>query len=206
MTNSVFAEFGRGAPGQVCAYGARVRLTITISMSAIFLLAASCGPSRGSSGAATAGGEEAMIVGLTSRDAIERALPAWRDEAVHADPDVAVARRLASVAPGAQVDVYLGTWCSDSRREIARLFRALEHVPSPWPFTIRWIAVDRAKRAADLTERAELRFVPTVIVSRGGVEQGRIVESAPGGIERALLGLLDGTTRGVISGRDDLGR
>jgi hypothetical protein len=150
------------------------------------------------------GASEASVVGMTSRAEIEERLPAWRDAAASAHPSVETARELASVPPGAQIDVYLGTWCGDSRREVARLFRALEHVPEPWPFTIRWIAVDRAKRAEGLTEGIELRYVPTFVVRRDGAEVGRIVESAPRGIERELLDLLRGTTHGVISGRTDL--
>jgi hypothetical protein len=137
-------------------------------------------------------------VGPTTRTEIETTLPAWREASELASVDSSVARDLANVAPGARVDVYLGTWCGDSRREVSRLFRALESVPEP-PFDVRFIAVDRDKRA-DI----ELRYVPTIVVSRDGREVGRIVESAPRGIERELLDLLNGTAGGVISGRRDL--
>jgi hypothetical protein len=150
------------------------------------------------------GAAETTVVGLTTRGEIEERLDAWREAAASASPWEEVARELASVPPGAEIDVYLGTWCGDSRREVPRLFRALELVPEPWPFTIRWIGVDRAKRAPGLTEDAALRYVPTFVVRRDGVEVGRVVESAPRGIERELVDLLRGTTRGVISGRTDL--
>lgn len=148
-------------------------------------------------------------MGLTSREEIESELPAWRDAIAEAHPDVDAAERLARVAPGAEVDVFLGTWCGDSRREVSRLFRALERTAATddagtLPFSIRWIGVDRAKVAAPFTDGAGLRYVPTIVVRRDGVEVGRIVESAPEGVDRALLGLLDGTRSGVISGRTDL--
>lgn len=151
-------------------------------------------------------GPNGEIVGLTTRDEIERELPAWRDAIAGATYDADAAEHLAAVVPGAEVDVFLGSWCGDSRREVSRLFRALEHVASigPLPFTIRFIGVDRAKTAPGFTEGAGLRYVPTIVVRREGVEVGRIVESAPDGVDRSLLALLDDSRTGVISGRSDL--
>ncbi|AKF10227.1 hypothetical protein DB32_007376 [Sandaracinus amylolyticus] len=144
------------------------------------------------------------VVGPTSRAEIEAALPAWRDAIASADVEEDTARALASVPPGAHVDVYLGTWCGDSRREITRLFRALEVAPEPHPFTISFVGVDRAKRAPELPADLGLRYVPTIVVRRDGAEVGRIVESAPRGIERELLDLLSGARAGVITARSDL--
>jgi len=154
-------------------------------------------------------GSTGEIVGITSRQEIESESVSWRDAIASASIDTDAAERLRDVPPGASVDVFLGTWCGDSRREVSRLFRALEHA-SPvgeLPFTIRFIGVDRSKTAPGLSEDANLRYVPTIIVRRDDAgEVGRIVESVPGGVgvERALLGLLDGTRTGVISGRPGL--
>ena len=176
-----------------------------IALSSLVLCA--CGSAQAPSGSAgvTPGiAQPGVVVGLTSREAIEAELPSWRDAAAGADPEDDTARQLASVPPGAEIDVFLGTWCGDSRREVTRLFRALELVPEPWPFTIRWIGVDRAKRAPGLSDGVDLRYVPTIIVRRDGSEVGRVVESAPRSIERELLDLLTGTSRGTITARTDL--
>lgn len=149
---------------------------------ALALLLAACGPP--------------ILVGPTTRSEIEETLPDWRASAEGATFDRESARALANVAPGAEVDVYLGTWCSDSRREVSRLFRAMEEVSSP-PFALRFIAVGRDKRAPGI----ELEYVPTIIVRRDGREVGRIVERAPRGIERELLDLLNGDSHGVIGRR-----
>lgn len=141
------------------------------------------------------------VVGLTSRDEIADALPAWRDAIAAAAPSDELSRALASVPPGAEIDVFLGTWCGDSRREVSRLFVALELAAAagPLPFTVRFVGVDRAKEAPGLTEGVGLRYVPTVIVRRDGVEVGRIVEHPPRPIEQELLDLLLGTRTGWIS-------
>jgi hypothetical protein len=143
------------------------------------------------------------IVGPTSQEEIEAELPAWRTAREASTIDSDAAARLASVPAGATVTVFLGTWCGDSRREVSRLFVALA-AAGELPFAIAFIGVDRSKQAPGYTESADLRYVPTIVVARDGVEVGRIIESAPLGVERALLELLDGTRSGVISGRTDL--
>lgn len=172
----------------------------------LVLLVASCGAAtNGPVARATAPtSEEAPapdIVGLTSRDAIEGALPRWREAIATADPADETARALATVPAGAEVDVFLGTWCGDSRREVSRLFVALAVAESigPLPFSIRFIGVDRAKVAPGLSEEADLRYVPTVIVRRDGAEVGRVVEHATRGIEQDLLDLLTGARSGFLS-------
>ncbi|MEM1417307.1 MAG: hypothetical protein AAGH15_20585 [Myxococcota bacterium] len=131
-------------------------------------------------------------------------VPRWGSAFEDAEVDAEAAAGLASVVPGATVDVFLGTWCSDSRREVSRLLRALGG-RQDLPFTLRLIGVDRSKSepATHLAGQG-VRFVPTIIVRREGREVGRIVESAPRGVEVELLALLRGETQGVISGRDDV--
>jgi thiol-disulfide isomerase/thioredoxin len=147
-----------------------------------------------------------VLTGPIDRARIEAEVPNWRDELAHAEIDGAAARALAEVPPGAEVDVFLGTWCGDSRRVVSRLFRALEEVPEERrPFAIRFIAVDREKRDPDgLSDGRDIRFVPTIIVTREGTEIGRIVESAPSGVEVDLGRLLRGEATGTLTLRTDL--
>jgi len=119
---------------------------------------------------------------------------------VSATPDLAAARALAAVAPGAEVTVFLGTWCGDSARELPRFWRSLDEAGGEVPFPVHYVAVDRAKKepAAPIASYA-IEFVPTFIVSRQGREVGRIVEEAPHGVEKDLLALLTGKAHGVLS-------
>ncbi len=147
------------------------------------------------------------MLGLVSRTSIETELGNWRDEIEHSRAlvDEDVARSLREVAPGAEVDVFLGTWCSDSRRLVSRLFVALEVAGEPLPFSIRFVGVDRQRHALEgLTDGVDLRYVPTIIVRRDGAEVGRIVESASRGVEAELRALLTGERTGTISLREDL--
>lgn len=150
--------------------------------------------------------EEAPVpVGPVTREQIEAADPSWVQAQVESKPDADAARALASVEPGAEVTIFLGTWCGDSRREVPRLWRALDEAGGTVPFEVRYIGVDREKRQpAELVAGSDIHYVPTFIVSRGGREVGRIVESSPRGVERDLLALLKGEEKGLVTDREDL--
>lgn len=144
-----------------------------------------------------------VLVGEVTREQIESAVPDWVHAQVEAEIDEDAARALADVPP-AEVTVYLGTWCSDSRREVPRLWKALDATGGLVPFSVDYVAVDEDKREpAERLEGVDLQFVPTFVVRRDGEELGRVVEVAADGIERDLLQLLTGEARGVLSAREE---
>lgn len=139
-----------------------------------------------------------VMVGPLERETVQQELPHWVSEA---ELDAEAVAGLATVPPGAEVVIYLGTWCGDSHREVPRLWRAFDEA-GELPFTVELHGVDTDKSAP---AEIDLRYVPTIIVRRDGQEVGRIVESAPEGMERELLHLLQGTKTGLITARTDLG-
>jgi hypothetical protein len=154
---------------------------------------------------AAAGTDDHVLVGKVTREQIENTVPAWVANTVESEIDPAAATALTTVEPGAEVVIVLGTWCSDSAREVPRFWRALDQVGGMVPFDVVYEAVDREKnRPKELVDSLDLRYVPTFIVRRGGHEVGRVVEEAPHGIETDLLALLTGEAGGVLSGRPDL--
>jgi hypothetical protein len=173
------------------------------------LAACSAAPKPALPGAgAPALADPSVLVGEVSREQVEAAVSDWVQAEVESVPDTEAARALATVPPGAEVTIYLGTWCGDSRRELSRLWKAFDAAglsQGSLPFVLDYIGVDPAKQEpARLLLGSGLQYVPTVVVRRDGHEVGRIVESAPGGIERDLLSLLDGSAQGLISGRSEL--
>ncbi len=172
--------------------------TLLLALSTVLMLTALAGA------AAPPAQEEAVAVGPVTRETVEAA-PEWVQAEVDAKPDPEAAKALAAVEPGAEVTVFLGTWCSDSRREVPRFWKALDTAGGGVPFQIRYIAVDRQKKepAGDLAQEG-VRYLPTFIVRRGGQEVGRVVETSPKGIESDLLALLTGRAHGVLSTRTDL--
>ncbi|MFL6195552.1 MAG: TlpA family protein disulfide reductase [Thermoanaerobaculia bacterium] len=149
--------------------------------------------------------EEGVLVGDLTREKIEAAHPDWVQAAVESQPKAEAARALAGVEPGAEVTVFLGTWCGDSRREVPRLWQSLDEAGGSVPFSIHYVGVDREKKepAAGLAKNG-VHYLPTFIVTRGGHEVGRIVETSPHGVETDLLALLTGKASGVLATRDDL--
>jgi hypothetical protein len=188
---------------------------------ALFLLAAAlpaCGgapeaapaPPAGEEIAAEAIDEAPPLVGTVTRAELEAHRPDWVAAQVEAQPDAEAAQALLAVEPGATVTVYLGTWCSDSKRELPRLWRALDDAgvfdETELPFELEYVAVDRDKvEPAGRAAAAGLDYVPTFVVTRGGEEVGRMVEQSVPGIEHDLLALLSGEASGVLSARDDVG-
>lgn len=144
--------------------------------------------------------EAPVLTGDVTREQIEAFVPAWVEAQAASSLDAAAAQALTTVPPGAEVTVFLGTWCGDSRREVSRLWRALDEVGVEVPFSIRWVALDRDKQEPGGREAGrDILFVPTFIVERDGSELGRIIETSPQGIEIDLGALLSGKARGPIS-------
>ncbi len=181
----------------------------TLAPAVLTACAVLAAPAQAANSPDEAPSEEAVLTGEVTREQVEEAHPEWVQAEVEARPEGAATATLGGVAPGATVTVYLGTWCGDSKRELARLWRALDDLVGASgreaPFAVRYVAVARDKKEpAALVAGSDLQYVPTFVVEREGQEVGRIVETAPQGIERDLLALLDGSARGVLSARTDL--
>jgi thiol-disulfide isomerase/thioredoxin len=184
-----------------------VRHAFPLSLLAVLVGVAACRPAADTTPPEPAAGAEpaasderapVVMVGPLEREAVQRELPHWVSDA---ELDADAVKRLASVPPGAEVVIYFGTWCGDSRREVPRLWKAFD-AAGALPFSVTLHGVDEEKTAPP---EIDLRYVPTFIVRRDGVEVGRIVESAPEGVERELVHLLEGTKKGLVTARTDLG-
>ncbi len=174
------------------------RALMILGVVSLFLVLSAC--------ASTPAPEPPSLLGEVSREQIEAAEPGWVATQVESDLDADVAMALVDVEPGASVTVYLGTWCSDSRRELARFWRALDETAGLVSFGVRYVAVDRRDRRPPEMERdLGLRYVPTFVVERDGEEVGRMVEVSPNGIEKDVLALLSGEVEGVVTAREDGG-
>jgi len=74
-------------------------------------------------------------------------------------------------------ELFLGTWCGDSRREVPRLEKIFIELGVDFS-QITIITVDREKVSPENEQVGkDIRYVPTLIVRKNDVEIGRIVES-----------------------------
>ena len=178
-----------------------------IGLAAALCFSAACNAQTPAAPAAPAAKAEAVdpsaLVGPVTREQVEAAVPDWVKVETESQPSREAVQALAAVEPGAEVTVFLGTWCGDSQRELSRLWRALDEIDEagrPAPFTLRYIGVDHLKQQpADSIAASDIHYLPTFVVSRGGREVGRIVEESPHGVELDLLALLTGKAQGVVS-------
>lgn len=151
------------------------------------------------------GDDRPELVGPLSRAEIEAGVPDWVAAQIESAPDADQAARMAAAGEGSRVTVYLGTWCSDSRRELSRFWRAIDEAGGEVAFELAYIGIRRDKEQRDpALQEVGLQFVPTFVVERDGVELGRMVEVSPNGIEYDLAALLEGELTGVVSAREDL--
>ena len=74
-------------------------------------------------------------------------------------------------------ELFLGTWCGDSRREVPRLEKIFIELGIDFN-KIAIITLDRDKVSPENEQEGkDIRYVPTLIVRNNDVELGRIVES-----------------------------
>jgi thiol-disulfide isomerase/thioredoxin len=149
--------------------------------------------------------EKPVLLGNLTREQIEAAVPDWVQAEIEALPEKTAIAALAAVPPGAEVTVYMGSWCPDSRREVSRLWRVLDESGGSLPCKISYIGVDHDKKEpVAMVAGSGLLYVPTFIVKRDGREVGRIVESSPHGVEQDLLALLSGSAHGLVTAKPEL--
>jgi hypothetical protein len=180
----------------------RVALAFAFAMTSSTAMTAQPPQPAETPAAAQPAADPSIVVGPTSREKIEQAVPAWVAVEAESKPDAAAVSALSHVPPGADVTVYLGTWCGDSRRELSRLFRLCDELSAAGalPFALHLVGVDRTKQEPAAAMAADhVLYLPTLIVRRGGQEVGRIVETSPASVEADLLSLLDGRAHGVLS-------
>jgi thiol-disulfide isomerase/thioredoxin len=72
------------------------------------------------------------------------------------------------------IDVYFGSWCHDSQREVPILLKALTVNPA---LKTHLIGVDWSKQDPQgLAKKANINFTATFIVLKNGQEIGRVIE------------------------------
>ncbi len=143
-----------------------------------------------------------LVLGDVTRDDIVSNLAGWDAEYFTYQPDATILGDLAGRLPGIEIVLVLGTWCSDSHREVPRLWKVLDSIGFSYD-AMKIFAVERAKPVPEAALPQELidwsrnarawygtERVETIIVSRNGVELGRIVEAPATSIESDLLAIL----------------
>lgn len=115
----------------------------------------------------------------------------FNDEYNSFRPDSNTISELSKVNKKFSVKVFLGTWCSDSRREVPRFLKIAE-IAGIKKKKIEFIALDRKKTAPVYTENIyNIEYVPTFIFFRDNKEIGRIIETPQESLEKDMVRILE---------------
>jgi hypothetical protein len=103
----------------------------------------------------------------------------WKDNYMNYRVDESFLETLkAKIGGNLKIDVYLGTWCSDSRNNVPKFIKIIEAVDKD-NLPVNYYNVKR-KPSSDVkyfVEDLKVERVPTFIFYREGKEIGRIVEN-----------------------------
>lgn len=92
-----------------------------------------------------------------------------------------------------EIEVYFGTWCSDSQREVPQLIKILKEADFDLQ-NLRLVGVDEDKIVPNVSEAKrkalDITNVPTIIVYQEGKELNRFVEYAQETLEEDLLKII----------------
>ncbi len=96
------------------------------------------------------------------------------------------------------IQLFLGTWCGDSKREVPRFIKILKEADFPLE-NLEIIALDRRKgwykKSPGGEERGKnIKKVPTMLFLKDGIEVNRIVESPVESLEEDMALILNGDT------------
>lgn len=136
--------------------------------------------------------DEKMLLGIVNRDGLQlEEYKAWfqsnyNNYTVEQDAIAPLNTNLR----GIQIKVFIGTWCSDSQREIPAFYKILDALEFDQD-NLTMIAIDRSKKlpSKELKDFA-IEYVPTFIFYKEDKEIGRIIESPTLSLEEDMLGIL----------------
>lgn len=111
-------------------------------------------------------------------------------------PDSVIVSALMPLLKDKVIEIFLGTWCGDSRREVPRMLKVLQ-VSGYDTGKVKLIFVSNAPDAYKQSPQHEeagknIKRVPTLIVYDRDKETGRIIEYPVETLEKDLLRILKG--------------
>ena len=141
---------------------------------------------------------QAKLLGPCTREGLRKAPYAEWFEANYGAyaPQEELFQYCQSNLEGVEIEIFLGTWCGDSRREVPRFYKIMDQLGMP-DTQLHLIALDKESAAYKQSPSHEevgklIHRVPTFIVYRDGEEIGRIVETPHTSFEMDLSQILQG--------------
>ncbi|WP_246516309.1 thioredoxin family protein [Aequorivita echinoideorum] len=139
-------------------------------------------------------GDSVILLGKANRNGLRMdAFQNWFDEGYKSyQLDSETVSHLKSLLKGVEITAFMGTWCSDSQREIPHFYKILDQTGFD-ESKLTLITVSEEKTTPQGYEDGlNITNVPTLIFSKDGKELGRIVEYPIEGLEKDMLAIVSG--------------
>jgi thiol-disulfide isomerase/thioredoxin len=133
-----------------------------------------------------------ILIGLANREAfIDTNFAWWFDSGYKFyRPDTNAIADLKEVSKDYTITIVMGTWCSDSRREVPRFYKILDELNYS-DENLKLINVDRDKIGIDNgVDSLNIELVPTFIIYSEEKEIGRIIETPNESLEKDMSKIL----------------
>lgn len=134
-----------------------------------------------------------MLIGFVTKEAFKDTSFSWwfDSEYNNYETDTSTIRKIGNKVKDISVTIVMGTWCSDSRREVPRFLRILDELNFNLSTDLKIICVDEDKKGKGTeADGLNIELVPTFIISQKEKEIGRIIESPKLSLEKDLLGII----------------
>lgn len=106
------------------------------------------------------------------------------------EPDQSIINELNMVQDSILIDVFMGTWCHDSKREIPALFKIMESINNT-KITAKYTGIEYRRRGPkDIIKANNIKRTPTLVIYKNGSEIGRIIEEVDESVEADLLKII----------------
>jgi len=132
-----------------------------------------------------------ILYGLIDKTQLFFDFPEWKEIYDSYLPEPFVVDSLQKLNKNVKIEIFFGTWCGDSRREVPHFLKIMEKSGFDIHQNLVMWALDRFKRIdSGLAAQKNIKRVATFIILRDGNEIGRIVESPKLTLENDLLAIL----------------
>jgi hypothetical protein len=136
--------------------------------------------------------DKQILVGFCDRSAFnDKNFELWFNlEYGNYNIDTATANLILDYIKSLNITIVLGTWCSDSREQVPRLFKILDYLLCS-ENQIKMFFVDRNKKAGQFdVSDLNIELVPTIIFYKNEIEVGRIVETPQISLEEDIVDII----------------
>jgi hypothetical protein len=141
---------------------------------------------------------EEMLIGLCNRQGLQSGVFAkWFNEEYgyyNYLMERTTLDSIKSIIDSFQITIVMGTWCSDSKEQVPRLYSMLDYMKyKDKNLTLYCVDLNK-KTMANETDHLQILKVPTIIFYYKGKEIGRIIETPVKSLEKDMMRIIRSVT------------